>query len=125
MGLYEKIQELCDDRGIAITALEKELGWGRGSIGKLKKGGSTSTDRLQALAEYFQVSADFLLEVPNSGQENDTGWYINKETAKAAQEAFEDPNMRILFDAARGGRPEDIQMAAEMLERLKRTNPDR
>lgn len=124
MGLYEKIQELCDDRGIAITALEKELGWGRGSIGKLKKGGSTSTDRLQALAEYFQVSADFLLEVPNSGQENDTGWYINKETAKAAQEAFEDPNMRILFDAARGGRPEDIQMAAEMLERLKRTNPD-
>lgn len=124
MGLYEKIQELCDDRGIAITALEKELGWGRGSIGKLKKGGSTSTDRLQALAEYFQVSADFLLEVPNSGQENDTGWYINKETAKAAQEAFEDPNMRILFDAARGSRPEDIQMAAEMLERLKRTNPD-
>ena len=124
MGLYEKIQELCDDRGIAITALEKELGWGRGSIGKLKKGGSTSTDRLQALAEYFQVSADFLLEVQNSGHENGDGWYINKETAKAAQEAFDDPNLRILFDAARGSRPEDIQMAAEMLARLKRTNPD-
>ena len=124
MGLYEKIQELCDDHGIAITALEKELGWGRGSIGKLKKGGSTSTDRLQALAEYFQVSTDFLLEVQNSGHENGSGWYINNETAKAAQEAFDDPNLRILFDAARGSRPEDIQMAAEMLERLKRTNPD-
>lgn len=124
MGLYEKIQELCDGRGIAITALEKELGWGRGSIGKLKKGGGMSTDRLQALAEYFQVSTDFMLGVPNLGPQNGTGWYINEETAKAAQEVFDDPDLRILFDAARDSRPEDIRMAAEMLRRLKRTNPD-
>lgn len=124
MGLYDKIQELCEKQGIAITALEKELGWGRGSIGKLKKGASTSTDRLQALAEYFHVSTDYLLEVQNLGPQNDTGWYINNETAKAAQDVFDDPDLRILFDAARDSRPEDIRMAAEMLKRLKRTNPD-
>ena len=83
-----------------------------------------STDRLQALAEYFQVSTDFMLGVPNLGPQNGTGWYINEETAKAAQEVFDDPDLRILFDAARDSRPEDIRMAAEMLRRLKRTNPD-
>ncbi len=124
MGLFEKIQELCDKRGIAITALEKELGWGRGSIGKLKKGASTSTDRLQALAEYFQVSTDYLLGVQNSGPQTDPEWYINNETGEAAQEVFDDPDLRLLFDAARDSRPEDIRMAAEMLRRLKGTNPD-
>ena len=58
------------------------------------------------------------------GPQNSDGWYINEETAKAAQEVFEDPDLRILFDAARDSRPEDIRMAAEMLRRLKRTNPD-
>ena len=83
-----------------------------------------STDRLQTLAEYFQVSADFMLGVPNSGQQSGEGWYINEETAKAAQEVFDDPDLRVLFDAARDSRPEDIRMAAELLRRLKRTNPD-
>ncbi len=116
MGLYEKIQELCDRDGTTVTALEKELGWGRGSIGKLKRGGSTSSDRLQQVAAYFHVSADFLLEMPE--------YYTDAETAQAAQDAFDDPNLRILFDAARDSRPEDIQMAAELLTRLKATNPN-
>ena len=51
-------------------------------------------------------------------------WYINDETAKIAQEIFEDPNKRALFYAARDRRPEDIKMAADMLERFKETNPD-
>lgn len=34
MSTYEIIKKLCRERGIAVTALEKELGFGRGSIGK-------------------------------------------------------------------------------------------
>jgi len=116
MGLFEKIQELCERDGTTVTSLEKDLGWGRGSIGKLKKGGSTSSDRLQQVAEYFHVSTDYLLEM--------TEYYTDPETAHAAQGAFDDPNLRILFDAARNSRPEDIQMAAELLTRLKATNPN-
>ena len=59
MTSYEIILELCKGKGIAPTALEKELGFGRGSIGKLKKGG-TSADRLQKIADYFGVSAEYL-----------------------------------------------------------------
>ena len=36
MSTYETIKTLCKERGIAVTALEKELGFGRGSIGKLR-----------------------------------------------------------------------------------------
>lgn len=50
--------------------------------------------------------------------------YLNPETAKVAQELFDDPNLRVLFDAAKNSRPEDLRMAADLLKRLKATNPD-
>ena len=46
-------------------------------------------------------------------------YYTNEETAKVAQKVFDDPNYRILFDAASDAKPEDILMAAEMLRRFK------
>lgn len=49
---------------LAVTALEKELGFGRGSIGKLKSG-KTSADRLQKIANYFNVSVNYLLTGEN------------------------------------------------------------
>lgn len=121
MSVYDKIKDLCDSHNLAVTALEKELGWGRGSIGKLKNGGDIASSRLQAIAEYFGVSTDFLLGVQTDAQ---PGYYIDGEAADIAQEIFETPGMRVLFDAARDSRPEDIQMAADLLKRLKQTNPD-
>ena len=55
MNTYDVIKALCDEKGIAVTALEKELGFGRGSIGKIKNGGSMSVNRLQKVADYFGV----------------------------------------------------------------------
>lgn len=60
MSTYETIKELCQDKGIAITALEKELGFGRGSIGKLRNS-NTSAERLQKIADYFNVTVDYLV----------------------------------------------------------------
>lgn len=60
MSTYEIILKLCKQRGIAGTALEKELGFGRGSIGKLKNG-KTTAERLQKIADYFGVTVDYLM----------------------------------------------------------------
>ena len=117
--LYDKIRELCQQRGIAITALEKELGFGRGSIGKLQKGSNTNSERIAKIANYFGVTTDYLM-----GVEPSHSYYLDPETARIAQEAFEDVNLRALFSAARGSRPEDLQMAIDLLRRLKETNND-
>lgn len=58
MITYEVISKLCNDRNITIAALEKELSFSNGSIGKLKNGGSMSFKRLQIVANYFGVSVD-------------------------------------------------------------------
>lgn len=60
MFTYEVIKSLCKENGIAVTALEQKLGFGRGSIGKLQNG-STSAERLQKIADYFGVTVDYLM----------------------------------------------------------------
>ena len=47
-------------------------------------------------------------------------YYLNEETAKVAQEIFENKELRVLFDAARDANPEDLRTTYDMLMALKR-----
>ena len=100
MSAYDQIKKLCDERGIAVTALEKELGFGRGSIGKMRTV-RPSADRIQKIADYFGVTSDYI----NTGEATG-GYYLNEETARLAQEMFEDPDMRSLFSMKRNMNPD-------------------
>ncbi len=65
MSTYDRIMEFCKAKGIAVTALEKELGFSRGSIGKMKDAKrSPSIDRLQKIADYFDVPLSDLRSEP-------------------------------------------------------------
>lgn len=35
--LYEKIRKLCKEKGVTVTEVERELGFGRGSLSKIDK----------------------------------------------------------------------------------------
>lgn len=80
------------------------------------------SDKLQKLCSWFSIELSDLLTDKSS--ENEDYYYLNPETAKVAQEIFDDRNLRALFDAARDSKPEDLKMAAEMLRKFKATNPD-
>lgn len=67
MGIYENVKELCQKRGIALTKAEMELGFSRGSLGKLKDQKSMNASRLEKISEYFNVPIDYLL----TGSERD------------------------------------------------------
>lgn len=58
--IYDKIQELCNSACVSITSLEAELGIGKGLIGKWRKN-SPNIISLQKVADYFDVSVDYLL----------------------------------------------------------------
>lgn len=76
---------------------------------------------VRKLAEIFNVDMNALTTQDIEKLENSPkdGYYLDPETAKKAQELFDDPNLRVLFDAARDSRPEDLQKAADYLKAAK------
>ena len=61
--LYNRIEELCIERGTNITAMCKESGAPRGSLTDLKMGRTTrlNSTTLSKISEHFGVTVDFLL----------------------------------------------------------------
>jgi transcriptional regulator with XRE-family HTH domain len=76
-------------------------------------------DKLTSIANFLRVTMSDLVE---EKAKESAGYYLDEETTKVAQEVFDNPDLRILFDAARASKPEDIRMAADILKRLKETN---
>ncbi|WP_058301725.1 helix-turn-helix domain-containing protein [Gorillibacterium timonense] len=58
--MLEVIQSLCKDRGISIFKLEKELGFGNGTIYKWEKS-SPAVEKLKKVADFFGVTVDYIL----------------------------------------------------------------
>jgi len=125
--MYEIYEKLKLKKGVSDYQVWKATGISRSTLAEWKRGKyNLKQDKLQKLADYFGVSLNYMLTGKDTPKESTEGttYYFNDETAQKAQELFENPGMRILFDAARNSRPEDLQMAADLLARLKETNPD-
>lgn len=60
MNSVERVKNLCKERKIPISRLEKELGFANGYISQLRKGVFPS-NRLVEIAEYLGVSVDYLV----------------------------------------------------------------
>ena len=59
MSIYDKIKQLCKEKGVTVTGTEKELGFSRGSLCKIDKN-KPSSEKLQKLADYFGVQLEYL-----------------------------------------------------------------
>ena len=115
MGTLDIVRSLCAKNNISIKYLEKELGFSNGSLAKAS---TIKGNRLQKIADYFNVSVDYLM----TGKEKESGetYYLNEETTTMAQKIFENKELRLLFDAAQDAEPEDLQTIHNMLLALKR-----
>lgn len=119
MTVYERIENLRKAEGISQGKLEKELGFSNGSISKWKTSMPT-TDRLQKIADRYNVSIDYLMTGEDKSDLSDKKYYINDETAEMADKIFHNKELRLLFDAARDAQPEDLETVHHMLLALKR-----
>lgn len=114
MNSVELVKEICKERKIPISRLERECNFANGYIGKLREGKFPS-DRLNTIANYLGVSVDYLLtgdEVQTSGHKDE--YYLDEETARIAQEMFEDSDMRALYDMKQNMKPESFAMQMRM-----------
>ena len=119
LELYKNIKKRRQELGMTQSDLAEKLGYSdKSMIAKIENGKvDLAQSKIVAFANALKVSPSDLMGW-NDGDVAE-GYYTNPETARLAQELFETPGMRILFDAARDSDPKDLQMAADLLKRLK------
>ena len=116
VNLYERIEKLCQNRGIDITTMCRESGAPRGSLTDLKAGRITglSARTLQKIAAYFDVPVGYLL-----GEEKKPLVNEDEDLTDLLQWAKDDPDVRMLFSVTRDATPEDIKKAIKIIQALK------
>ncbi len=59
---YEQLKQLCDNNKISVTYfVENILMMSRGNVTRWKNGGTPTIELLQKIADYFEVTTDYLL----------------------------------------------------------------
>lgn len=113
--MYEIFARLLEERNLKAADVCKGTGLPSSLFSEWKRGKSTpKADKIKKIADFFGVSAEYLM----TGEENAPIYYTNKETAKLAQEMFEDEDMRSLFHMKRNMPPERFKAHMEFMRNL-------
>lgn len=105
---FEKIKELAKRRGISLQRVAEDLGFSVNYLYTLKEK-KPKSDRLQEIADYFNVSTDYLLgrtDNPRIAKDNDNS--VTIDLKKDAEETF-------FFDGHELN-DEDIDLITSILE---------
>ncbi|KXF74413.1 helix-turn-helix domain-containing protein [Enterococcus faecalis] len=111
--LFDRVKELCKKRGISISELEDNVGFGKNTIYKWKNQ-SPKAETLQKVADYFDVSVDYLL-----GRTEKKNYYdLTDKDERSIQKQLQS----LIDDLSNGGAlafsKEDGEMSEETKEAL-------
>jgi DNA-binding helix-turn-helix protein len=101
-------QELSDLTGINKSTLQ------RYETGFIKK---VPINQVQIIAKALNVTPGYLMGWENN-KENQT-YYLNPEAAKMAQEIYDNPQYKVLFDATKKLKPESIKEVMKFIDYQK------
>lgn len=111
---YERFEELCRKNGYTPSGACVAMGRSKNLAAKWKSTNATpSAEVLNQIANFFDVSVDYLL--------GNVSGELEDEVA-VRQEIFDNVDMRVLFDAARGIPRSKLYETIAMLNKFKEEN---
>lgn len=115
------LRRIMYERGVSQSKLAHDLNLTKSTVSSWMNGYRTPRmSKIDMLCEYLHCKRSDLMEPYSETKHHHT----NTDTEQIAQSIYDDPDLHALFDAARGNKSENLQLAAEMLKRMKETNPD-
>ncbi len=73
-------------------------------------------DKIQSICNWLGIEKSDLLE----DKPEDAGYYLNADARDLAQFLFDNPEYKVLFDASRKVKKEDIQFIKDMIDRMSK-----
>lgn len=96
--------------------LVEDLGYDKSTVSSWCSGNRVpKIDVIIDIAKYLHVNVGDLIE-DNRNEEN---YYLNDDAKEMAQFLYNNPDYKVLFDASRKVKKEDIEFVKQMLDRFK------
>ena len=117
----EKMKEILKAKNMTYDSLAEKTGMSKSSIAKIFGGFNENPTMkfLKAIANALECSMDDFFEWD---EEPTSPYYLDRQTAKIAQEIHDNPEYRILFDATKDLTPEQVQAVISVANSIKGTN---
>lgn len=115
MTTVERIEELIAEKGITEKQFLIDVGLNKSTMSDWRKGTTKSYEKhIAKIADYFNVSTDYLLgktDIRNIAE-------ITDEVDETLDILHKRGEMRMLFSVAKNATKEDIELAADIIEKL-------
>ena len=113
---YDVFLQLCNSVNKSPSAVALEIGLNKSAVTNWKKRGSVPNDsNLLQIANYFNVSTDYLLGIEQKKIAIDE----DDEIQEMIEELKNRPGMRILFSKTRNATKEDLEKIIQMVDIMK------
>ncbi len=118
MCMAQRIKERRIEMGFTQEELANKLGLQKSAIAKYENGRVENIKRsvIQHMAEILECSPAYLMGWDETTESND--YYIDKDAREYAEFLYKNPEYRVLFDASRKVKAEDIEFVRQMIDRM-------
>ena len=119
--LLDRIDELRKERGLSRRQIALACGMDASTISKWRDN-PPKIDNLKRVADYLNVSIDYLTGVSDVRKIEQRTYYTDSETEEKAAESYK--KHRILYDVSRDLAPSQLDLLINMANQMKGTNRD-
>lgn len=124
---YDRVRELAKKNGTTVAALERELGFAKGSLSKMDRN-APSSERIQKLANRLNTTVGYIMDGNDdyiyitkdfSEEQKFLEHYFKEEAHDAAVRSASDRTLRLLYEAIHDSSAEQINQVYDYLLFLK------
>ena len=124
MGSFAQVfKDLRTKSKLTQQEMADKLNISRSSGGMYESGERESSfELLEQIADYFNVDMNYLLGKSELSEHIPQGYYLNDDAREMAQFMFDNPEYKVLFDASRKVRKDDIALVKALMDKFKNTD---
>ena len=119
MSIYDRVKQLCDERGISIRKMSTDCGFSHGTVAKWRTH-KPAIDKIQKVADYFGVSVDWLNGITDVRNFEQDVYYTNPDIAEKVQKLSD--KQRAVMKAVPDLQPGQVDLLWVMIEQFRNGN---
>ncbi len=122
MGNFKNVfKSLRTAGGYTQQEIADKLNISRSTIGMYETGArEPDYNTLELIADFFNVDIDYLLgRTDKTTSLPESIYYLNDDARDIAEFMFRNPEYKVLFDASRKVKKEDIEFVKQMIDRVR------